>query len=333
MQAKPNEIRIVRVYDAPVALVWDVWTDPRHVARWWGPRGFTLTTHHKDFRVGGHWRYTMHGPDGKDWPNYTRYLEIVPNEKMVYDHGASDENAPPLFRVTVFFSELKGPAGSGPAGSKTQMDMTMALATAEAAEQTRQFIKQAGGNSTWDRLAEYLGEHPFQGQAKRAFFISRSFKAPIARVFEMWRDPQHLAKWMAPRGASMTVRGDIAPGKSLYSTMKGEHGTMHGRATYREVSPPITSEVHAEQARIVYEQQFTDEQGQVARHPMAPTWPETLLTTVTFVEEWSNETRVTIEWEPLEASEGEIQTFVDARSGMTAGWTSSLDQFEEALRV
>ncbi|WP_431733184.1 SRPBCC domain-containing protein [Hylemonella gracilis] len=64
---------------------------------------------------------------------------------------------------------------------------------------------------------------------------------------------------------------------------------------------------------------------------MAPTWPETMLTTVTFSEEWSNETRVTIEWAPLEASEVEIQTFVNARSGMTGGWTASLDQLEEAL--
>jgi uncharacterized protein YndB with AHSA1/START domain len=244
---------------------------------------------------------------------------------MVYDHGASDENAPALFRVTVTFAEVQG---------KTQMEMTMALATAEAAEQTRQFIRQAGGNSTWDRLAEYLAEHPVDGQGgrgKRVFFINRSFNAPIIRVFEMWSNPQHLAKWMAPKGASMTIRGEIAPGKSLHSTMKGEQGTMHGCATYREVSPPIMSEVHAAQARIVYEQQFTDEQGKVARHPMAPTWPETMLTTVTFSEEWSNETRVTIEWEPLEASEVEIQTFVDARSGMNGGWTASLDQLEEAL--
>lgn len=329
MQAKPNEIRIVRVYDAPVKLVWEAWTDLKHVEKWWGPRGFTLTTHHKDFRTGGYWRYTMHGPDGKDWPNYTRYLEIVPLAKMVYDHGASDENAPPLFRVTVTFAEVRGQAQP-----KTQMEMTMALATAQAAEQTRHFIRQAGGNSTWDRLAEYLAEHPGDGQggrSKRAFFINRSFNAPITRVFEMWSNPQHLAKWTAPKGASMSLRGEIAPGKSLHSAMKGEHGTLHGRATYREVTPPIMSEVQAEQARIVYEQQFTDEQGKVARHPMAPTWPETMLTTVSFSEEWSNETRVTIEWEPLDASEVEIQTFVDARSGMTAGWTASLDHLEEAL--
>jgi uncharacterized protein YndB with AHSA1/START domain len=51
---KPNELRIIRVYDAPVAAVWDAWTDPEQVAQWWGLRGFTLTTESKDLRPGGH---------------------------------------------------------------------------------------------------------------------------------------------------------------------------------------------------------------------------------------------------------------------------------------
>src|SRR4029079_5811645 len=145
-KSKPNEIHITRVYDAPVAAVWDAWTDPEQVGKWWGPRGFTLTTHSKDLRPGGHWKYTMHGPDGTDWPNNTIYFEVEPHRKLVYDHGGSDDR-PPLFRVTVLFSEEAG---------KTKMDMTMALTTPEAADDTRKFIKKAGGNATWDRLAEYL---------------------------------------------------------------------------------------------------------------------------------------------------------------------------------
>ena len=99
-----NEIRLTRVYEAPVSAVWDAWTDPEQVGQWWGPRGFTLTTHSKDLRAGGHWRYTMHGPDGTDYPNTTKYLEVVENSKLVYDHGAN-ESQPALFRVTVIFTE------------------------------------------------------------------------------------------------------------------------------------------------------------------------------------------------------------------------------------
>ncbi|WP_431476220.1 SRPBCC domain-containing protein [Massilia eburnea] len=87
----PNEIRIVRTYDAPVQAVWDAWTDPAQVAQWWGPRGFTLTTHSKDLRIGGTWRYTMHGPDGTDFPNKTTYHVVEPLRKLVYDHGATDD--------------------------------------------------------------------------------------------------------------------------------------------------------------------------------------------------------------------------------------------------
>jgi uncharacterized protein YndB with AHSA1/START domain len=111
---KPNEIRLTRVYDAPVKAVWDAWTDPQQVAQWWGPRGFTITTHSKDLRPGGHWNYTMHGPDGTDFLNTTTYLEVEQYAKLVYDHGAT-ETQPPLFRVTVLFSEQRG---------KTKMEMS-----------------------------------------------------------------------------------------------------------------------------------------------------------------------------------------------------------------
>src|SRR5262249_20664168 len=146
VKSKSNELRIIRVYDAPLSTVWDAWTDPEQASQWWGPRGFTLTTHSKDLKPGGHWKYTMHGPDGVDYPNTTKYLEVEKYSKLVYDHGGSDDREP-LFRVTVLFSESKG---------KTHMDMCMTLPTPEAADQTREFVKKAGGEATWDRLAEYL---------------------------------------------------------------------------------------------------------------------------------------------------------------------------------
>ena len=132
MAGKPNEITITRVYDAPVKAVWDAWTDPDQVGKWWGPRGFTITTHSKDLRVGGHWHYTMHGPDGTDYVNKTKYFEVEKHAKLVYDHGGNDERAP-LFRVTVTFSENKG---------KTTQTMTMAFATAEKCEESKKFITQ-----------------------------------------------------------------------------------------------------------------------------------------------------------------------------------------------
>ena len=96
----PNDIRIVRVYDAPVKAVWDAWTDPKQLANWWGPRGFTITTNSKDLRIGGHWNLTMHGPDGTNFPNYIKYIDVVTHSKLVYEHGGA-ENQPPMFRLSL----------------------------------------------------------------------------------------------------------------------------------------------------------------------------------------------------------------------------------------
>ncbi len=223
-----NEIKITRLYDAPVKAVWDAWTDPAQVAQWWGPRGFTLTTHSKDFRVGGVWHYTMHGPDGTDYPNKTVYHEIEKYSRMVYDHGASDDR-PPLFRVTVSFSESKG---------KTKMDMTMALATAEAAAETRKFIKKAGGNGTWDRLAEFVEKKAFTD--KEIFVINRTFDAPIETVFEMWTNPKHFSQWLPPVGFTMKfINAEIKTGgRSFWSMTNGQDVTLYGYINYLEIRRP-----------------------------------------------------------------------------------------------
>jgi uncharacterized protein YndB with AHSA1/START domain len=309
-KSNPNELHITRVYDAPVEAVWDAWTDPQQVAQWWGPRGFTITTHSKDLRTGGHWHYTMHGPDGKDWPNKTKYLEVDPLKRLVYDHGANDEQAP-LFRVTVLFRETKG---------KTTMDMTMALATAEAAAETKKFIKKAGGDGTWDRLAEYLTK---QATGQEQFVINRVFDAPIDTMWEMWTNPKHVAQWTPPVGATMQfVKADIRPGGASFYKMDWAGGSsMYGKAQYLEMERPH---------RIVYTQGFADEHGNTARHPMAPTWPETMRTTVLLSEESDGKTRVTVTWD-LEGkvTAEEVATFVGGRAGMQGGWTGSFDKLED----
>jgi uncharacterized protein YndB with AHSA1/START domain len=309
---KSNELRIIRTYDAPLKVVSDAWTDPNQAAQWWGPRGFTLTTHSKDLRAGGIWHYTMHGPDGVDYPNKAQYLEVEKFSRLVYDHGGYDDR-PPLFRVTVLFSETKG---------KTKMDMTMTLSTPEAAEETRKFVKKAGGNATWDRLAEYLSK---ESSGKEKFVINRTFDTPIKTMFEMWTNPKHFAQWMGPAGTSMQfLRSDIKPGGSTFYLMIGaDEKKLYGRTNYLEISNPN---------QIIYTQQFCDENEKVVRHPLAPTWPETMLTVVTLEEEGPDKTRVTLTWEPFNSTaKEEIETFVKSRGGMTQGWTGSFDKLEDYL--
>ena len=308
----PNEIRIIRLYDAPVKSVWDAWTDPKQLAKWWGPRGFTITTHSKDLRVGGRWNFTMHGPDGVDYPNSTHYLEVETYSRLVYDHGGNADQ-PPMFRVTVHFSELKG---------KTKMEMSMTLPTPEAAAETRKMIKKMGGGSTWDRLAEFLTK---ESTGKEQFVINRTFDAPIELMYDMWTNSKHFAQWMGPTGSTMEfIRSDVRPGgSSLYFMTAAGDMKMYGRVHYLEMQKPN---------RLVYTQQFVDKDEKIARHPMAPTWPETMLTTVTFSEEDSGKTRVTLVWEAHgKVTPEELQAFIAARAGMTGGWTGSFDKLEEYL--
>lgn len=288
--AKSNELKVIRFYSASVPAVWDAWSDPDQAKHWWGPRGFTLTTHSKDLRVGGRWHYTMHGPDGADYVNKTKYLEVEKHRKMVYDHGGNDERRP-LFRVTVLFKALDG---------GTLMDMTMTLPTAEDAQQTKKFIRKAGGDGTWDRLAEYLAK---RSSGKEIFVINQTFEAPADTIFEMWAAPDLSARWAPPNG----------------------HGglSIQGQPEHRALQKPRS---------LAYTRRFRDEKGGGARSPGAPAWPEMILTTVTLTEESPERTRVTVESEPQgKASSEDIEAFAMARAGMAGDWAESFDRLENEL--
>jgi uncharacterized protein YndB with AHSA1/START domain len=311
---KPNELFIQRLYDAPVPLVWSAWTDPQQAALWWGPRGFTITNKSKDFKTGGSWVYTVHGPDGVDYPNHTLFLEVEHHARMVYDHGGNKDQ-PPMFRVTAVFTAV---------GQKTQVDMIMAFDSEQTAIRTEGFIKQVGGDSTWDRLAEYLAK---QQHGKQIFVINRSVAVSIEQMYQLWTDAARFAQWLAPSGSLQFIRADIRPGGSTFSVMKHNEQSppMFGRSHFLELDKPN---------RIVYTQQFCDEHENVTRHPMAATWPETKLTTITLAAEAAFQTRVTIQWEPFgKVNQQEIDTFADARAGMATGWAGSLDGLEAYAKI
>ena len=81
LEQDPRSIIGTRVFDAPRDLVFSAFTDPKHLAQWWGPDGFTTTTSAFEFRPGGVWRFVMHGPDGRDYQNRITFDEIVAPER------------------------------------------------------------------------------------------------------------------------------------------------------------------------------------------------------------------------------------------------------------
>ena len=308
----PSEIHITRIYDAPVRVVWEAWTEPAQAALWWGPRGFTLTSHSKDLRPGGIWHYTMHGPDGTDYPNKALYYEVETERKLVYDHGGYDDR-PPLFRVTVLFSESEG---------KTTMEMTMRFPSPAEAAESLKFIKQVGGFATWDRLAEYLND---LADDQACFVITRTLSAPIERVFQMWLEPSQLSQWLPPEGFQMRfLRADFQVGGSCLFEMKHSSGmTFLASFQFSDIS-------HSQ--RIEYIQQFCDADEKPARHPGLPGFPSAIKTSVRFAAEGTEATRITVVSRILpETITSEIDCFKQERVGMTQGWSRSFDQLEELL--
>ena len=102
----PRSIIGTRVFDAPRKLVWQQWTDPKYLAQWWGPDGFTTNTSAFEFRAGGIWRFVMHGPDGRDYQNRITFDEIVKPERIVYRHDGGEDVEPVQFAQTVTFEDL-----------------------------------------------------------------------------------------------------------------------------------------------------------------------------------------------------------------------------------
>ena len=141
-----REVIHTRLIDAPRERVFDAFADAEGITNWWGPNGFRTTTYEKDVRADGVWRFTMHGPDGTDYPNFVRYTEVVRPERLAWEHGVS-EDTPPHFTSVVTLTEQDG---------KTRLEMRSRFPSPEALELVKKFGAVEGGQQTLDRLEEYL---------------------------------------------------------------------------------------------------------------------------------------------------------------------------------
>jgi uncharacterized protein YndB with AHSA1/START domain len=140
-------VTLTRVYDAPRDLVWRAWTDPKHMARWFGPRGFTSSVPELDVRAGGALRIVMRGPDGNDYPMKGVFREVKPPERLVFSNIAIDKDGNHLLEgeTTVIFEEQ---------GGKTKLTLkTYAKGLVPMAPQML-----AGMEAGWSQSLDKLGE-------------------------------------------------------------------------------------------------------------------------------------------------------------------------------
>lgn len=143
---------LTRVLNAPRALVWKAFSEPFHLAQWWGPQGFTNPVCELDFRPGGHWRHVMRGPDGAEYETNSTFIEIVPPERIVYRNAVARGavwrgNPPPSFLRTLSFAEADGST------------ILTLRAEFESAAEKHSVIRRGftqGTNESWDKLETYL---------------------------------------------------------------------------------------------------------------------------------------------------------------------------------
>jgi uncharacterized protein YndB with AHSA1/START domain len=151
MTTADRELKISRLLNAPIKLVWEVWTDPKHIKNWWGPNGFINTVTKMDVRTGGEWDLTMHGPDGTDYKNKSIFKEVILHRKIVYEHVTS-----PKFTATVEFEDR---------GKTTMMNWHMLF---ESKEQLIQVVKtfkaDIGLQQNIEKLTAYLQQWTDEGE-------------------------------------------------------------------------------------------------------------------------------------------------------------------------
>ena len=158
-QFSERDTVITREFPAPRQLVWDVWTTPEHIEKWFGPKGFNTRVEELDFQVGGRSNYIMVGPDGTEYPAVGVFKEIVPIEKIVStdEWGEKIEeleafknvDLPQDMILTALFDDL---------GQKTKLTLITSHKSVEDKDKHEKIGVIAGWNSSFDKMDEYLAE-------------------------------------------------------------------------------------------------------------------------------------------------------------------------------
>jgi len=300
-----RQISVKRLLNAPVNMVFEVWTKPEHIKNWWGPRGFTNTISKMDFKNNGEWISVMHGPDGTNYDNKSVFVEIVKNEKIVLRHFAPD------FELAATFVKQ---------GNKTLLTITNTFDSAELLKKVvEEFGAAEGLKQNVDKLEEYL----VNGELDSQLVISREFNAPRELVFKVWTDPTHFAKWWAPKGANLNIaKFDMVPGgMCLYSMKMGDAPEMWGRFVYREIVRP---------EKLVFVNSFADKDGNITGNPWMPVWPAEILNKLALTES-NGKTTLTLKGGPINATAEEYAAFDAMKDNLQGGFKGTFDQLEEFL--
>jgi uncharacterized protein YndB with AHSA1/START domain len=229
---------LTRVFNAPRSLVYAAWTEPKQLAQWWGPTGFTNPVCGLDLHINGEIHIDMRAPNGTVYPMSGAFREIVEPERLVFTSAALDANGKPLFENlnTVTFAEY----------DSTKTLLTIDVRVLWEGPTAGQYLSgmAEGWSRSMDRLSEFVlagtGFLPDPVQLdNRELRATRNFHAPLELVYRMWTEPEHIVQWWGPRGFTNTIQKmDVRPGGEWLLIMHGPDGRdFPNHYLYEEVIP------------------------------------------------------------------------------------------------
>lgn len=268
------DVTITRTFAAPREPVWAAWTDPDQVARWWGPKDFTVPNCEMDVRPGGAFRIDMQAPDGTVYPTEGVFDEVQEPERLVLIGGAveDDDGTYQLeVRQTVTFEER---------GDSTELvlEAEVVSATPDAADALEGM--EEGWSQSLAKLAGYVETRPENDETEiettdTNLTVRRTFDAPREQVFEACTQPRQIDRWWGPNGFTTTTEEmDVQAGGVWRFVMVGPDG---------EEYPNL----------IVYD--AVEEPERLAYTHGSPEDPEQFRVTVTFDEVGDGQTELTME--------------------------------------
>lgn len=230
-----REIRMTRTFDAPRERVFDAWTRPELLKRWYGPRGWSLVVCEIDLRVGGAFRFVTRKPDGREVGQRGTYREVLRPERIVHTESWDDWD-PGEVLVTVAFDD---------GGATTTLTSTMRFPSQQVRDELlRSGLADGFGESCGelDALLTTLGDG---GAGELDLVVTRTFEAAPEDVWRAWSEPAAVMKWWGPTGftcprADMDFREggtslvcmrapDALGGREMYNTWSYERLVPHER--------------------------------------------------------------------------------------------------------
>lgn len=217
-------LTLTRTFDAPAALVFDAWTRPEHLLRWYCPRDFTVLSAECDPRPGGRWRSAMRSPEGDEFVHHGVYREVTPPRRLVFTHAWEKNHLEPVADtlITIDFVERDG---------RTTMTFTHAGFATEASRDSH----EGGWSEAFDNLAAALA-------SDREVRFARTFDAPRALLFDAFTRPEMIRRWLFGPDEWPLVECRVDPrvgGRLRYvwrHVTTGKEMAVNGM--FREVTPP-----------------------------------------------------------------------------------------------